>query len=119
MYVPSALLFLSMPDLFDEDAATMESISSKKSTQGEADRARENARRTTASASPTYDDAYTSAGDKDKNAIPAAPAAALARVVFAQPGGPCKSIPRGGTSPSISNSFFLVCGHSTALRSAV
>jgi len=40
------------------------------------------------SASPTYDDANTSAGDKEINAIPAAPAAALARLVFAQPGGP-------------------------------
>ena len=56
--------------------------------QGATDRASANALRTILSASPTYDDANTSAGDKEINAIPAAPAAALARVVFAQPGGP-------------------------------
>ena len=80
--IPSALLFLSIPDALEEDTATMESISSKKRIQGDADRARENARRTIASASPTYDEAYTSAGDIERKAIPAAPAAAFARVVY-------------------------------------
>ena len=81
-----------MPDLLLEDDATTESISSKKRIQGDADLASENARLTTASASPTYDDEYTSAGDKDRKAIPAAPAAALASVVFAHPGGPWSRI---------------------------
>lgn len=147
-HVPSALLFLSIPDAFDEETETIESISSKKRIQGDADRASENARRTIASASPTYDEAYTSAGDNERNAIPAAPAAALAKVVynelrrcvrrekwppsvdfellkqienftFAQPGGPCRRMPRGGDRPSTSNSSFFTCGHSTARRSAV
>ncbi len=56
--------------------------------QGAAERAREKARRTTASASPTYDDAYTSAGERDRKATPIEPAAARTNVVFAQPGGP-------------------------------
>jgi len=86
--LPSALFPLSIPDAFEADAATIESISSKNRIHGEAERAREKARRTTASASPTYDDAYTSAGDRDRKAIPAAPAAARARVVLAHPGGP-------------------------------
>ena len=60
----------------------MESISSKNNIQGAVDRANVKARRMTASASPTYKDAYTSAGDKEKKAIPNAPAAALANVVW-------------------------------------
>ena len=65
----------------EEEVPTMESISSKKMMQGEAALARANARRTTASASPTYELAYTSAGDRERNATPDAPAAARASVV--------------------------------------
>jgi hypothetical protein len=64
------------------------SISSKNRMQGATDRANEKARRIIPSASPTYDEAKTSAGDKEINAIPADPAAAFARLVLAQPGGP-------------------------------
>lgn len=86
---------------------------------GDAERAREKARRITPSASPTYDDEYTSAGDSDTKAIPVEPAAALANVVLAQPGGPCNRIPLGGASPNRLKSSLFVRGHSTALRSAV
>ena len=55
---------------------------------GAAERASENARLTTASASPTYDEAYTSAGERERNATPTETAAARAKVVLAQPGGP-------------------------------
>ena len=79
----------------------MESISSKNKMQGAADRANVKARRTIASASPTYEDAYTSAGDKERNAMPDVPAAARAKVVLAQPGGPCRRMPLGGTSPKL------------------
>ena len=60
----------------------MESTSSKKSIHGAAALAVENALLMIASASPTYDDANTSAGDKDKNATPDEPAAARASNVF-------------------------------------
>ena len=59
---------------------------------GAADRAREKVRLITASASPTYDDAYTSAGERARKATPTEPAAARTKVVFAQPGGPCSNI---------------------------
>jgi len=57
-------------------------------TDGAAERAESKALRTVASASPTYDDPKTSAGENEKKATPEALAAALARVVFAHPGGP-------------------------------
>lgn len=87
--------------------------------QGDAERAREKTRRITPSASPTYEDEYTSAGEREMKATPAEPAAARANVVFAQPGGPCSKIPLGGASPNLLKSSLLLIGHSTALRSAV
>jgi hypothetical protein len=66
----------------------MESISSKKSMHGAAALAVANALRIIASASPTYDDVKTSAGDRERKAMFSDPAAALARVVLAHPGGP-------------------------------
>mmetsp|Transcript_37688 Transcript_37688/g.44934 ORF Transcript_37688/g.44934 Transcript_37688/m.44934 type:complete len:202 (-) Transcript_37688:109-714(-) len=103
----------------EEEEDTIESISSKKSTQGEAERANANARLTTASASPTYDEEYTSAGEREMNAIFAAPAAARASFVLPHPGGPWSNMPRGGTSPNLANCFAFVCGHSIARRRAV
>ncbi len=89
--LPSALDPLSIPlALFD--VPTMVSISSKNKIHGAADRARENVLLITASASPTYDDAYTSAGERARKATPTDPAAARTNVVLAQPGGPCSSI---------------------------
>ena len=97
----------------------MESHSSKKRIQGAAARAKVKARRTTASASPTYEEAYTCAGLRVKNATPEAPAAARARVVLEQPGGPCNKIPRGGFNPSCLKDSFFRRGHSIACRNKV
>ena len=41
-------------------------------------------------------------------------AAALARVVFEHPGGPCRRIPRTGDIPSLVNEAECLIGHSTA-----
>ena len=51
---------------------------------------------------------------KEKKEAWAACAAALARVVFEHPGGPCKSTPRTGDIPSLANAAACLMGHSTA-----
>mmetsp|Transcript_22569 Transcript_22569/g.34107 ORF Transcript_22569/g.34107 Transcript_22569/m.34107 type:complete len:87 (+) Transcript_22569:594-854(+) len=85
-----------------------------KSMHGAAALAVAKAFRITASASPTKEEEKTSAGESERNATLSDPAAALASVVFAHPGGPCNKIPLGGVSPSLANAFLLVRGHSIA-----
>jgi len=51
---------------------------------------------------------------KEKKEAREACAAALARVVFEHPGGPCKSTPRTGGIPSLENASACLMGHSTA-----
>lgn len=51
---------------------------------------------------------------KEKKEAWAALAAALARVVFEHPGGPCRRTPRIGDIPILENAAECLIGHSTA-----
>lgn len=51
---------------------------------------------------------------KEKNEAWAAVVAALARVVFEHPGGPCNRTPRTGDIPNLANESACLIGHSTA-----